>query len=152
MNLQRPMRIAATAVRDDPPGSELELKLQVPPEALRSLRAALRAHGARSQRLRAHYFDTANARLARAHIALRLRWLEPVFVTPRLHRVHHSPQGSGRNLGVVLTLWDRLRGTFVAGETPPSLPLGVPGEVGAYPQSWLRQQLEPLRRWRRSSA
>jgi lathosterol oxidase len=84
-----------------------------------------------------------------SNLAPPLRWLEPIFVTPRLHRLHHVPQSSERNLGVVLTLWDRLRGTFSAGDTPPATPLGVPGEVGAYPQSWPRQQLEPLRRWRR---
>lgn len=64
-------------------GSELELKLHVPDAALASLRDALRAHGARSRRLRAHYFDTPNGRLARARIALRLRlegrhWIQTV--------------------------------------------------------------------------
>jgi sterol desaturase/sphingolipid hydroxylase (fatty acid hydroxylase superfamily) len=83
-----------------------------------------------------------------SNLAPRLRWLEPVFVTPRLHRLHHVPESSERNLGVVLTLWDRLRGSFLAADTPTATALGVPGEVGAYPQSWPRQQLEPLRRWR----
>ncbi len=83
-----------------------------------------------------------------SNLAPDLRWLEPIFVTPRLHRLHHVPQSSERNLGGVLTIWDRLSGTFVAQDTSPATPLGVPGEVGAYPQSWPRQQVEPLRRWR----
>jgi len=83
-----------------------------------------------------------------SNLALPLRWLEPVLVTPRLHRVHHAPDTSERNLGVVFTLWDRLRGSLIRQDPPASALLGVPGEVGSYPQSWPRQQLEPLRRWR----
>jgi inorganic triphosphatase YgiF len=78
-------------------GGELELKFQVPEAALASLRAALRAHGARSQRLRAHYFDTSNARLARARIALRLRlegrhWIQTVKTEGQgiAHRMEHE--------------------------------------------------------------
>jgi len=43
------------------------------------------------------------------------RWLEWVIVTPRYHRLHHStdPAFSGRNLGVLFTIWDRLFGTYV---------------------------------------
>ena len=53
--------------------SELELKLAGPDEALKSLRHALRAHGARAVRMQARYFDTADGRLARHRVALRLR-------------------------------------------------------------------------------
>ena len=41
--------------------------------------------------------------------------LRPLFVTPAVHAVHHSslqPQ-TDSNFGMVLTLWDRLFGTFV---------------------------------------
>ena len=43
-------------------------------------------------------------------------------------------------------LWDRLRGTFVADPDAALHPLGVPGEVATYPQTWLPQLVEPLRR------
>jgi triphosphatase len=83
-------------------GGELELKFQVPEAALASLREALRAHGARTQRLRAHYFDTPSGRLARAHIALRLRlegrhWIQTVKAEGQgiAHRMEHEVRVSG---------------------------------------------------------
>jgi sterol desaturase/sphingolipid hydroxylase (fatty acid hydroxylase superfamily) len=41
-------------------------------------------------------------------------WLEHVFVTPRYHHVHHSrdPEHYRSNLGSLLTLWDRIFGTY----------------------------------------
>jgi len=43
------------------------------------------------------------------------RWLRLVFVTPALHRIHHSAHAAdhNRNFGQSLTLWDRLFGTFL---------------------------------------
>jgi lathosterol oxidase len=44
--------------------------------------------------------------------------LEKVFITPNFHRIHHGAKGlSNRNLGFVLTVWDRLFGTYTATET-----------------------------------
>lgn len=42
------------------------------------------------------------------------RYLSYVFVTPNLHRVHHSLdyEESNRNFGIVFSLWDRLFSTF----------------------------------------
>ncbi|HXG51854.1 MAG TPA: sterol desaturase family protein [candidate division Zixibacteria bacterium] len=42
------------------------------------------------------------------------RWLEWVVVTPRYHHIHHSddPQHYRSNLGSLLTVWDRLFGTY----------------------------------------
>lgn len=41
-------------------------------------------------------------------------WLEWVFVTPRYHHIHHSsdPAHQLKNLGALLTIWDRLFGTY----------------------------------------
>jgi lathosterol oxidase len=83
--------------------------------------------------------------LNHSNLAPPLRWLEPVFVTPRLHRVHHAPDTSEHNLGVVFTLWDRLRGTLATASVAPGARLGVPGELDDFPQGWARQQLRPLR-------
>lgn len=54
---------------------EIELKFQVPSAHLEAVRRAVLGRGGRAprQRLRAIYFDTADGRLARAAIALRLR-------------------------------------------------------------------------------
>ncbi len=72
--------------------SELELKLAVPDAVLPSLRHALRAHGARSVRLQARYFDTVDGRLGRNRVALRLRlegrrWMQ-TLKTPGEGAVH----------------------------------------------------------------
>jgi sterol desaturase/sphingolipid hydroxylase (fatty acid hydroxylase superfamily) len=42
------------------------------------------------------------------------RWLKPVLVTTDLHRVHHSVSldEANSNYGAVLSIWDRLFGTF----------------------------------------
>jgi sterol desaturase/sphingolipid hydroxylase (fatty acid hydroxylase superfamily) len=81
-----------------------------------------------------------------ANLRVRLDFLEPLFVTPRLHRLHHVPETDGRNFGTVLTIWDRAGGTLLARDTSPETAFGVAGEVGTYPQGWLRQLLEPARR------
>jgi lathosterol oxidase len=77
---------------------------------------------------------------------LSFRVLEPVFITPRLHRLHHAPDTTDRNLGTVFSFWDRLCGTLVVGEAGPSAVFGVPGEVETYPQGFARQLLEPAAR------
>jgi sterol desaturase/sphingolipid hydroxylase (fatty acid hydroxylase superfamily) len=45
----------------------------------------------------------------------RSKWMEWIFVTPRYHHIHHSdnPQHYGRNLGSLLTVWDRIFGTYL---------------------------------------
>jgi sterol desaturase/sphingolipid hydroxylase (fatty acid hydroxylase superfamily) len=88
---------------------------------------------------------TAWAAFTHANIGLDLRFLEPLFITPRLHRLHHVPATSGGNLGTIFSLWDRLRATLVADPAAPLLPLGVPGREASYPQTWLAQLVEPFR-------
>jgi len=53
--------------------NELELKFQVPEATLPSLQLELQRHGARSTRMIAHYFDTADELLARHGLSLRMR-------------------------------------------------------------------------------
>ncbi|HWX37278.1 MAG TPA: sterol desaturase family protein [Steroidobacteraceae bacterium] len=42
------------------------------------------------------------------------RWLQPVVVTPDMHRIHHSVifNQANSNYGAVLSIWDRLFGTY----------------------------------------
>jgi sterol desaturase/sphingolipid hydroxylase (fatty acid hydroxylase superfamily) len=88
--------------------------------------------------------------LNHSNLAIPLGFLEPVFVTPRLHRLHHVPETDDRNFGTVFTLWDRLRGTLRVRETSPDTPFGFAGR-GGYPHGWLRQLVEPFRRLARSA-
>jgi len=80
-----------------------------------------------------------------ANFAPRLRYLDWLLVTPRLHRLHHHVDSCEKNFGVMLSLWDRIAGTLTT--APASGPLGVPDEVDTYPQTWARQLVEPFRRW-----
>lgn len=53
-----------------------------------------------------------------ANMWVNLGPLEKVFITPNFHRIHHGAKGlSNRNLGFVLTVWDRLFGTYTGTET-----------------------------------
>jgi sterol desaturase/sphingolipid hydroxylase (fatty acid hydroxylase superfamily) len=65
------------------------------------------------------------------------RALELVFVTPRLHRLHHLAATTQSNFGTVFTIWDRLFGRLVVRDARPDEPTGVPGEIDTYPQRFV---------------
>ena len=82
------------------------------------------------------------------HSNLDIGWLhrvEPVLVTPRLHRRHHVPSTTMNNYGGILTIWDRLAGTLVRTDTAPEERSGVPGEVDTYPQRFADAFRAPFR-------
>ena len=83
--------------------------------------------------------------LNHANVRVPLGALEPLLITPRLHRLHHVPATTERNLGTMLALWDRLRGTLVAAHPARAHPFGT-GEPEPYPEGWWRQLVEPVRR------
>jgi sterol desaturase/sphingolipid hydroxylase (fatty acid hydroxylase superfamily) len=86
---------------------------------------------------------TAWAIVNHANLRFGPAWLELLFITPRLHRMHHDIATTERNLGTVLTLWDRWRGTFISAE-PARHAFGVPGAADTYPQDWLAQLIAPF--------
>jgi len=86
------------------------------------------------------------AMLNHSNLKLNLRFLEPILITPRLHRLHHVPETENRNFGTVFTFWDRMRGTLVQTELDEPCAFGVAGEIDSYPQNWLSQFFEPVRR------
>lgn len=53
----------------------------------------------------------------------KLGWLEYIIITPSQHRVHHAinPEYIDKNLGQILSVWDRMFGTFQEelDEVPP---------------------------------
>lgn len=81
-----------------------------------------------------------------ANVRVPLGFLEPLLITPRLHRLHHVPATSERNLGTIFSVWDRLLGRLEATPAAPLRPTGVPGAVDTYPQTWPRQLVEPFAR------
>ena len=54
-----------------------------------------------------------------------LRW---VFVTPDMHRIHHSqvPEHTNSNYSTIFSWWDRLCGTYRFGEDQQTLAIGLP--------------------------
>lgn len=64
----------------------------------------------------------------------RLGWLEHVFNTPSIHRVHHArnPKYIDRNYAGVLVLWDKLFGTFVAEDASVPCDFGIIGQIHSY--------------------
>jgi sterol desaturase/sphingolipid hydroxylase (fatty acid hydroxylase superfamily) len=84
-----------------------------------------------------------------SNLDVNLRWIEPVLVTPRLHRRHHVPSTTQHNYGGIFTIWDRLFGSLVRVDTTDNERFGVPGEIDTYPQRFVnafRQPLDDLRR------
>lgn len=69
-----------------------------------------------------------------ANLNWRLGGLEWLFVTPRYHFVHHGAdlRLNGSNFGFLLTLWDRMFGTYVNPDSVPTdFPLGLNYQIGA---------------------
>ena len=74
--------------------------------------------------------------------------LDRLFVTPSVHRVHHgsNPEYIDTNFGSMLSIWDRMFGTFEPEQAP--VRYGLVGDhrvtrpaqalVGGYPQLWRR--------------
>jgi len=61
-------------------------------------------------------FGTAAVQHGNIRLPERLeRWLQPVLVTIDMHRIHHSVEFelANSNYGAVLSVWDRLFGTYV---------------------------------------
>jgi sterol desaturase/sphingolipid hydroxylase (fatty acid hydroxylase superfamily) len=62
-------------------------------------------------------FSTTNAQLEHANVRMSERidrWLRLVFVTPHMHKTHHSrdPRETDSNYSNILSLWDRLFRTY----------------------------------------
>lgn len=119
--------------------TEVELKLQVPPSALKAIERLLSTAPSVRTRLQALYFDTPDRRLARAGIAVRLRkegrrWVQtlksgpahgmergehnvvvpaPVTSPPALDLARHAGTPPGDALAAALTVTE--------GEAPPVL-------------------------------
>lgn len=56
------------------------------------------------------------------------RWLRWVFVTPDMHKVHHSswPSETDSNYSTVFSVWDRVARTFRMRAEPKTLQFGLP--------------------------
>jgi sterol desaturase/sphingolipid hydroxylase (fatty acid hydroxylase superfamily) len=87
-----------------------------------------------------------------SNVGVDLRWLEPMLVTPRLHRRHHVPSTTQTNFGGILTIWDRVFGSLAPAETAEVERFGVPGEIDSYPQRFVVSFRQPFADLRASRA
>jgi sterol desaturase/sphingolipid hydroxylase (fatty acid hydroxylase superfamily) len=84
------------------------------------------------------------ALLGHSNLRVGSRLMELVFVTPRLHRLHHISATSQNNYGTILTIWDRLFGRLVSRDASPDERFGVPGQIDDYPQQFASAFRQPL--------
>lgn len=65
--------------------------------------------------------------LVHTQTVARLGFLEHFLVTPSHHRVHHgsNPKYRDRNMGMLLIVWDKLFGTFLAEEASEPVRYGI---------------------------
>ncbi len=70
--------------------------------------------------------------------------LDALLVSPRMHRVHHSARAEhlDKNFGGVLSVWDRLFGTYSADDATEGFGLGHAPDADP-----LANNLEPFRAW-----
>jgi sterol desaturase/sphingolipid hydroxylase (fatty acid hydroxylase superfamily) len=80
-----------------------------------------------------------------SNLRLNLRRIEWLFITPRIHRLHHVPATTQKNFATIFSVWDRATQRLVRADTSPDAVLGVPGEVETYPQRFVPAFREPLR-------
>ena len=80
-----------------------------------------------------------------SNLDMNLRGTEWLFITPRLHRLHHIPATTQKNFGTVFSCWDRATRKLVRADSSPDDLLGVPGERDTYPQRFAVAAREPLR-------
>ena len=68
--------------------------------------------------------------LHHSHIPFRYwRPLERLLISPAQHHIHHDREGPSRNFGVLLSIWDRLFGSFAYSLPKGSFELGLPMET-----------------------
>ena len=72
-------------------------------------------------------FNIIGSNLRHSHVYLKYwDWLELWLISPAQHQLHHSRDSAhhGKNLGVVLAIWDRLGGTLFKAPGETSLIFG----------------------------
>jgi sterol desaturase/sphingolipid hydroxylase (fatty acid hydroxylase superfamily) len=85
------------------------------------------------------------ALLGHSNLDLPANRLEALFITPRLHRLHHIPDATLRNYGTIFSLWDRAYGSLVRRDASPHERTGVPGEMLTHPQRFIPSLRAPFR-------
>ncbi|MBH79500.1 MAG: hypothetical protein CMQ49_03185 [Gammaproteobacteria bacterium] len=75
-------------------------------------------------------FNSLGANLRHSHVWVSFGPLERFLISPAQHQLHHSVAHGHANLGVCLSLWDRLAGTAVPAGEYRALEFGLHPEAG----------------------
>lgn len=67
-------------------------------------------------------FNFLGANLRHSEIPLNYGWLEKLFISPAMHQAHHGLRSMQTNYGSVLSIWDKLGGSWRSGELEYQLP------------------------------
>ena len=93
-------------------------------------------------------FSLAGSNLRHSHVWLSFGRLEKFFISPAQHQIHHStsPEHFDKNLGVWLSVWDRLAGSLVLAEPKrQKLTFGIPAsELNHNPAGLFSALFKPL--------
>ena len=82
--------------------------------------------------------------LQHSHVHLSFGRLERFFISPAQHHLHHDRDQSPRNLGALLSVWDRLFGTFAYSQKPGSFVVGLPVDQQPHYDSVVKLYLRPF--------
>jgi sterol desaturase/sphingolipid hydroxylase (fatty acid hydroxylase superfamily) len=78
------------------------------------------------------------------------KWVEYVLITPAAHRIHHStkPAHFNSNLGI-LSIWDRLFGTYIAPTPGEIIDFGVgqPDQKNYNTDHFIKENMACFWRW-----
>lgn len=66
-------------------------------------------------------------------------WLDKIFITPELHRVHHgcNPEYVDKNHGGTFVFWDRIFGTFKQKDPEVDIVYGTADKINPYNPIWV---------------
>lgn len=67
-------------------------------------------------------FNTLGANLRHSQIPLHYGPLEKIFISPSMHQAHHGVTTMNNNYGSILSIWDRMLGSFRSGNKTYTLP------------------------------
>ena len=87
-------------------------------------------------------FGMLGANLRHSHIPLRYGVFESLLVSPYMHQLHHTKEYSSKNFGGVLSLWDRMFGSWHVAHTQESHRYGL--EEGNPHTTLVKMFVEPF--------
>lgn len=77
-----------------------------------------------------------------------LRALQVIFITPELHRIHHSKDiaHTHSNFGVLLSCWDQVFGTKVMSESMEKIEYGLANDLGTENETMFEVFAKPFQK------